>query len=253
MPVTGNNTSIYNLSIRITADGFSFFVTETISGDLIHREDFTIHEDEPLSRTLAKMLVRPTIQRLQYNKVRLVIDTDSTCIPLDEFKRDDLNTFYQLVFDNADLEANKVCYTVLPNLDVVELFTVPNDICDAISEIYPDVILTNSYATVMERTAAFCQRRNPANRPLFVYAQNKQLFVYCIYQNELLFANSFMVENGQTALYFLLSVWKELGLDVRENTCFIAGDPEPAKKLAEEARDYLLHVEHTNEVDLEHL
>lgn len=253
MPVTGNNTSIYNLSIRITADGFSFFVTEAFSGDLMHREDFQMQEGETLSQTLAKMLIRPTIQRQSYNKVRVVIDSDSTCIPLDEFRREDLQSYYKLVFDNVDIEANNICYTVLPQIEVVETFAMPKDICAAIAEIYPDAIYVNSYAMVMERTIKFCKFRNPASCPLFVYIQNRQMFIYSIFQDRLLFANSFNLEHEQNALYFLLSVWKELAYDVYENICFIGGETGPSRQLAEEAKAYLQHVELMDTIDLVHL
>lgn len=253
MPVTGNNHINYNLSIRITADGFSFFVTEVVSGDLMHREDFPKREEETLASTLSRMLLRPSIQRNVYNKVRVVIDSDSTCIPLDEFRREGLKDYYKLVFDNVDLEANNVCYTLLPQIDVVEAFSVPKDVCETVSAVYPDVVYTNSYATVMGRTAQFCKSRNLSSCPLFAYVQRAQLFLFSIFQDKLVFANSFTIEHEQNALYFLLSVWKELELDVHENPCFISGDPEPSKQLAEQARSYLLNVEQMDTIDLVHL
>lgn len=253
MPVTGSNHINYNLSIRITADGFSFFVTEALSGDLMHREDFPIRTEEPLSTMLAKALIRPSIQRTTYSKVRVVIDSDSTCIPLDEFRREDLPSHYKLVFDNVDIEKQNICYTLLPQIEVVEAFSVPKEVCNTISEIYPEATYTNSYATVMGRTAQFCKHRNPSMRPLFAYVQRNQLFIYSIFQEKLLYANNFVIEHDQNALYYLLSVWKELELDECSNTCFIGGDPEPAKQLAEEARQYLLHVDQMDTVDLAHL
>lgn len=253
MPVTGNNQLQYNLSIRITADGFSFFVTEAFSGDLMHREDFAKREDETMSRTLSKMMVRPSITRHTYNNVRVVIDSDSTCIPIDEFSRENLQQYYKLIFDNVDIEANKVCYTVIPQIEVVEAFTVPKDICDTVLEFYPEATFTNSYAMVLTRTTQFCNNRAPSTRPLFAYVQNRQLFLFSIFQDKLLFANSFMVDQEQNALFYLLSVWKELGLDVYNNICFIGGDPEPTKKLTEEAKAYLQHVEMMETIDLAHL
>lgn len=254
MQVTGNNQIHYNLSIRVTAtDGFSFFVTEAMSGDLMHREDFAKREDELLHRTLAKAMVRPTIQRHDYDSIKVVIDSDSTCIPLEDFNRESLDELYEAVFHDVDLLDNEVCYTILPQLEVVEAFTVPRLIRETVSELYPEAVFTNSYAVVMERVANYCKQRPLATRPLFVYAQSNQLFVFCVFQDRLLFANSFSIDKDQNALYFLLSVWKELGLDVRENTCFISGDPEPVKQLATEARNYLLHVEELEAVDLVHL
>lgn len=253
MPVTGNNQISYSLSIRITADGFSFFVTEAYSGDLLHREDYPAKGADLLLQTLTKAIIRPTITRQEFNQVRVVIDSDSTCIPMDEFRQEDLDALYKQVFSQSDVAQNKVCHTVIEQLGVVEAFTVPQKVYDLVMEHFPTAIITNSYATVMQRVASFCQRRNPASQPLFAYVQNDQLFIFSIFADALLFANSFTIEKEQNALFFLLSVWKELGLDVRENYCFIGGDPTPTQRLIEEARNYLLHVEQMNSVDLEHL
>lgn len=253
MPATGSNQIHYNLSIRVTAGGFSFFVTEAMSGDLMHREDFSKPEGESVGATLSQMLQRPTLQRHAYDTVRVVIDSDSTCIPLEEFHRDEITNLYKFVFSDADLDSNLVSYTLLPQIDVVEAYTVPRDVYDAVRAVYPEAAFTNSYATVLERVAQFCKRRNPIKRPLFAYVQQDQLFVFSIFQDQLLYANGFTLENNQNGLYFLLSVWKELGLDVRENTCFIAGEPTQANALISVARGYLLQVESMDSVDLAHL
>ena len=256
MQVTGNNNQIhYNLSIRITADGFSFFGTEATLGDLMHREDFQCQDSEQLPRQISKMILRPTIQRHEYDNVRVVIDSNTTCIPLEEFRKEDLQKFFTIVFPNLDTQRELVCYTILRNLNTVQIYTVPRSIRIAISETYPDATYTNSHAVVLERVDDFSRRHEQPVKPLFAYAQRDQLFLFSIHQNTLLFANSFPIEDGEgkNALYYILSVWKSMGLNERENRCYISGDPEPAEKLAEEARKYLLYVEKIDSVDLAHL
>lgn len=253
MQVTGSNQIQYSLSIRITADGFSFFVTEAYSGDLLHREDYQARGEEELFQTMTKAITRPTLTRQAFKNVRIVIDSDSTCIPAEQFRSDDLEALYQQVFSTTDIERQHVCHTLIEQLNVVEAFTIPKDVEALLQEHFPGAIVTNSYAMVMQRVADFCQRRNPSGQPIFAYVQSDQLFIFSIRDNQLLFANSFMVDKEQNALYFLLSVWKELNLDVRNDYCFIGGDPQPTQRLIEEARNYLLHVEQMNGVDLEHL
>lgn len=252
MPVTGNNLINHSLSIRITAGGFSFFVTESISGDSVHREDYTKRDDETLSHALGKMLVSSTIQRFVFNKVQVVVDTDITCIPLEEFNADDVDSLYQLVFDKTVAEANKVCCTQLPSIGVVGLFSVPNEVCETVWEVFPEATFTNTCSVVLERSLAFSQMHPETSSPLFVFLQSNKMFVYSIFENQLLFFNTFTLENEQNALYFMLSVWKELKFDPRGNACHIAGDDlMRIAELADSAHEYLLHVDVTNEIGIE--
>lgn len=253
MPVTGNNHIHYNLSIRITADGFSFFVTEALSGDLMHREDYSAKDNATLCLLLKQACVRPSITRHTYDVVRVVIDSDSTCLPLEEFHEEYLASLYQQVFIKADLFYNKVCYTLLPELGVVEAFTIPKELHDTLREYFPEAQFSNSYAIVLQRVSQYCQQHELSERPLFAYVQASQLFLFSIHRGQLLFANSFTVEKEQNALFFLLSVWKEMGLDVHQNPCFISGDPLPAQHLVEEAKNYLQHVQELSSIDLAHL
>ncbi len=219
----------------------------------MHREDYEAKGAEELQQLLAQRIASPSITRHEYNNVRVVIDSDSTCLPAEEFQPENLERIYKEVFSTNDLEQEKVCYTMLPELGVVEAFTIPQSVYSTILGYYPSATIANSYAMVMQRVAAFSQRRKPAAQPLYVYIQGRQLFVFSIYEDKLLFANSFEADQEQNSLFFVLSVWKELQLDVRENYCFIGGDNALVQSLMEEVRDYLLHVEQMNSIDLIHL
>lgn len=250
MQVTGNNQTHYNLSIRITADGFSFYVTETYSGDLLQHEDFEVRDDEQLAQTLTKAITRPSISCQEYNNVRVVIDSDSTCIPIDEFRNKDLEKYYKMVFSQANLERNKVCYTLFQQFDIVEAFTIPHNVYSVIREHFPGVIFTSSHTMVLQRVISHYQRRKTDAQTLFAYVQSGIMFVFSLQANKLLFANQFTInDKEQNALFFLLAVWKELKLDEQKDYCYIGGAPLSAQRLTEGVRKYLANIEQMGTVD----
>lgn len=252
MPATGNNVITYNMSIRIVADGFSFIVTEIPSGDIVFRDVFA-KGNEPVSHTLASKLYLPEITRYHYDSVRVIIDSDSTCVPYSEFRPEDLQQHYRLVYGNVDFKTRKVCYSMLLQLQVVEVFTVPKDICDTISKAYPEATYTNSCSMLLNHAATFCRSQKTTGHSLFAYLADRQMFLISITQGKLLFSNHFMIEQEQNALFFLLSVWKELKMDAYKDTCYIGGDSPLARQTAEEARAYLQNVEWMGTIDLTHL
>ena len=244
MPVTGSNQIQYNLSIRISADGFSFFVTEASSGDLLHREDYQAQGTESVGQAFRQAIARPTITHQDFSEVRVVVDSDATSVPLAVFRDDTVDSAYQQVFSRADLLHNSVETTEITPLEVVELYTIPAEVCRLTLEFFPQATFCNVYAAVMQYVANFSQQRMLTEQPLFAYVYEDQLFVYSIHAGKLMFANKFPLENGQNALFFLLSVWKELGLDVHESFCFVGGgDETTVSRLAGEVRKYILHVE----------
>ena len=243
MPVTGNNKTLHSLSIRITADGFSFFVTKATPGDVIHRENHHVDKGNTLSQTLAKAAINPTIADYEYDAVRVVVDSHATCIPVAEFRSEDVRNLFQQVFSTLDLQDNLVLHTTLDALGVVVAFTIPKAVEATLRDRFPGAVLTCSLANNLQRVCEYHHRLQLDRQPLFAYLQDKYLHVFSLLKDQLFFANRFEVGEGQNSLYFLLSVWKELKLDAHQNPCFIGGDSIYVQPLIQEVRRYVRHVE----------
>lgn len=239
------------MSIRIVADGFSFVITDAHSGDVCCRECYA-RENEPLSRTLVRKAVQSEACQYRLERVSVVIDSNSVCVPSEEFRPEDLQRHYALVYGDVDFKQHMLCYCVLPDLQVVEVFTVPADICAVVSKLWPDATYTNSCSVVLNHTASFCRQHSPEGNVLFAYLEGRQFFVHSISQGQLRYTNHFHVDEKQNALFFLLSVWKELSLDVFHDTCYLGGSSF-AQQLADEARAYLRNVKWMGHVDLAYL
>lgn len=243
MQVTGSKHTYYNLSIRIKADGFSFFVTEGISGDNLLCNDFTVAEGESLADLLSEKLLSDDIRRFGFSRVRVISYTDATCIPQQEFMAEDLTQLYHVVFPSFDEQQYDVVYTHLPQLDIVEAFLVRKDIQKAVMAIYPDATFTNASTVVLGRIATFYKRQQLPDNALFAYATPLQLFLYSIREDKLQFSNSFPLDQPQDSLYYLLSVWKMLQLNVRKHHCYVAGEEGSVEFLAEALKPYLQYVD----------
>ena len=239
------------MSIRITADGFSFVVTEASSGDAVCRESYPTGQGA-VGRTLMKRMTQSEACRYSFQRVCVVVDSEAACVPLADFRPEDLRTHYALVYGEVDFNQHRLCYSVLPELQVVEVFTVPRDVCGAVSGIWPEATYTNASSMVLNHAAAFCRQRGDEGSCLFAYLEDRQFFLLSMTQGQLRYSNHFVVEEKQNALFFLLSVWKELSLDVFRDVCYLGGSPL-AQQVAEEARTYLQQVEWTGRLDLTYL
>lgn len=243
MPVTGSKSISYNLSIRVKADGFSFLVTEGHSGDNLLCEDFYPSQGQELHQLLAEKLRMPVLGQYSFSRVRVITYTNATSIPQQEFVLQDLSALYSTVFPKIDEEQDEVCYTHLPQLDIVQAFTLSRAVRSVVEELYPDATFTNASAMVLGRLATFCKRQQLPDNALFVYTTPRQLFLFSISADKLKFANTFPLDHPKDSLFYVLSVWKTLELRPRVHHCYIAGESDSVAYLTEEARKYLQYVE----------
>lgn len=243
MQVTGSKSTYSNLSIRVTADGFSFLVTEGHSGDILHCQDYTSSEPSQLYTLLAERLSSDELKQYRISRVRVVTSSDATCIPQQEFVAGQLNTVYSTVFPPIDEALYEVSYTHLPQLDIVVAFTIPCALRQTVQSAYPDATFTNAFAVVLGRIATCCKRQNLPDDSLFGYVTPLQLFLYSIKGDELQFANSFPLSQPKDSLFYLLSVWKVLGFNARHQHCYLAGEEGSVEFLSQALAAYLQHVE----------
>ena len=92
----------------------------------------------------------------------------------------------------------------------------------------------------MNRMYAFEKRHNDELRRLYAHFNGRQLFVFSYDKGQLAFANSFETNDLNNQVYFLLYVWKQLGMRQRKDVCIIIGDDQD---LREELRKYILNIQ----------
>lgn len=244
MPVTGNNTSLYILSIRIFADGFSFLVTQAGSGDLMHREDIRGVEGDKASTALYEMLNSQQIKRYIYNNVRAIVESPSTTVPSEVLEGEEAKVLYQTVYPKADLLNNNLLSEQRAELGVTELFTLSKSLNKILLDAYPDIHITCQQAILFDQVLQLSRlQQRPEKDLFFAHIQNEGLHIIALHNGKLSFANTFPADNIMNTLFFMLSVWKELQLDAKQNVCHISGEKKLASQLSEQTAQYIVHVE----------
>lgn len=243
MQVTGSKSTYSNLSIRVIADGFSFLVTEGHSGDILLCQDYTSSDPSQLYAMLSERLRSEVLSAFRFSRVRVITNSDATCIPQQEFAAEHLSDIYSTVFPPMDEERYEVCYTHLPQLDIVVAFSVERMLRETVQAAFPDATFTNAFAVVLGRIATYCKRQHLPEDSLFAYVTPLQLFLYSIKGDKLQFANSFPLSQPKDSLFYLLSVWKVLGFNARSQHCYLAGEEGSVEYLSQALAAYLQHVD----------
>ena len=84
------------------------------------------------------------------------------------------------------------------------------------------------------------------HQKLYAYFHNRQMEVFSFGKNRFKFCNTYTVNNSNNALYFLLSVWKQLGLEAEHDELHMVGTLPDEEALMNETRQYVKRVFYIN-------
>ena len=150
MQETGNNQSqTYNLSIRLHADGFSFYSYNPATTEPVAIEDYIYHEEESVAETLKKAIGQSAIVQKRNNSVVYGLVTGlSMQVPLECFRKEEAHALYRLTY--AQEKTGKTYYNILPHLEIAQIFTVDLEVERILSQYFPSIRFYHSHTMRLE-------------------------------------------------------------------------------------------------------
>ena len=217
MQVTGSNLhNTYRLSIRLFSDGFSLSILYTSDNSLVQKEDITADGSAPLYQLLEKALRQPRLTEYTFQSVELMVLSPSTCVPLEYFRREEVFPLYNITFPSLKVSKDEVHYQILPSLEVVELFSLNQQIRQTVQGIYPDAEIVSLEGRAIETIANADRKLQDHDKHFYAMIAPKNMLVCCFKEQHLHFATTYNVDNDADRLYYIMGVWKNLQMD--ENT-----------------------------------
>lgn len=214
MQVTGSNLhNTYRLSIRLFSDGFSLSILYISDNSLVQKEDVTADGRTPLYQLLEKALRRPRLMEYTFQEVELLVLSPSTCVPLDYFRREEVFPLYNLTFPSLKVSKAEVHYQILPSLEVVELFSVNEQILQTVQSVYPDVEIVSLEGRAIETIATANRKLQDAAIHFYAMVAPKNMLVCCFKEQRLHFATTYTVDNDADRLYYIMGAWKSLQMN----------------------------------------
>ena len=87
------------------------------------------------------------------------------------------------------------------------------------------------------------QSRARLPRQLYVVLHRRRMDVACYAQGNLLFVNSFEYEHTDDILYYILYVWKQVGMDQQKDQLRLFGDVPLRNDITNTLRNYLQYID----------
>ena len=220
MQPMGNNILQARLTIRVSNKTLSFSVVDRDAEHQVIYEPYTVKSGVSMAANLRQAFKESDLLQRGYQKVRVYIDTPILLVPVEEFHEEDLGTLYQHAFTGHSGDA--ILFRVQPALNVVAVFPINKDLKMVVEDNFQDVRFT----PIMQPMWHYLHQRSftGIHRKLYGYFHDKKLDIFGFEKNRFKFFNSFNAEHAKDALYFILYVWKQLGLDQVQDEFYAMGD-----------------------------
>lgn len=225
------------LIIRLSPASLSF---STTSGGEVAFERYALKNSISLAANLREALRSVPMLQEEYSRVVVMVDSPVLLIPTDVYHQEEQEMLYRYSF--TEQEQQLVLHYILPELNTVAIFSLHKDLRTVLSDRFGDSLRVQPLmATVWSHL--YQKNFTGPRQKLFSYFHDKKLEVFAYGQNRFKFCNAFAASNDiNDALYYLLSVWKQLGMEPVEGELHLYGDIPNRDALTNEARRYVKRV-----------
>ena len=131
--------------------------------------------------------------------------------------------------------------TEIPEFDVHAIFPVNSDLQMVVGDHF-SIMSTQNVMVDVWRHLYKNYYSNSGQRKLFAYFHDKQMDICAFEQNRIRFANAFDINDRHDALYYLLFVWKQLGMNQNEDMLYFAGETQHMEWLKEKTAAYVSNI-----------
>lgn len=236
--LTTDNSGKYIVSIRLRSDGLSFSGHIPSVGESFFYRETEFDRSVSYISSLKELFFSYEFLTWSYKKVHVIdVSPDYTLVPkalFDEREKDKLLHFNlsqtgvrslsnslqtaeaELVFGMQE-EVYEFCSRTLVRSDFIHHLTPQLWLWKKQSELLPE-------------------------RQMFVVLHSRMMDIVCYDRGKLLFANTFSSDQADDAVYYLLYVWQQVGLDQRKDALYIFGNSLRKNKITGTVRTYVHHV-----------
>ena len=210
----------YTLSIRLSADGFSFSIYHPHNKDEFFFADYPVNASFSMTANLKKMIQATEEMKHPYGQTNILIDTQRcTPVPFDLFEDEQTEALFYHNFPKRDNEV--VLCNILGKSNIALLFGMDKHAHQLLGEQFPRARIFANISPLIEDFIQ--QSRESGNRRLYAHLQPDKMNVFAFEKGKLLLTNTFNCTQATDQIYYLLYVWQQLGFNQEKDQLHLVG------------------------------
>ena len=229
----------YELSIRLSADGFSFSICHLQDKSDFHLTHYPVNASYSMTANIKKMVQSTEALSYPYHQVNILIDTNRfTPVPFDLFEDEQAEDLFYHNFQRKDNET--ILCNILGKSNIALLFGMDRHAHQLLGEYFPGARI---FACISPLTEHFTRKdKENNNRKLYVHFSPSRMDVFGFDKGKLLLINTFDGKQTSNSIYYLLYVWQQLGFNQEKDELWLTGKIETREELLTELSRFLRKV-----------
>lgn len=240
MATNEQTNTLRRLVIRVGKGSLMFTTTDDQSQVVF--EQYHINSSITMAANLREALLSSDILKAPYQRTLVMVDSPVLMVPTDLFHEKEKTELYFHAFTKRTQQV--VMHTVLPDLNSVALFSIDKDLLAVINDRMPQPSIVAAMISVWHHLHQ--RSYTGTHQKLYGYFHDRQMEVFSFNKNRFKFCNTYTVNNSNNALYYLLSVWKQFGMEPEHDELHLVGDLPDEEALLNEARQFIKRVFYIN-------
>ena len=233
-----NKSEQYILSIRLSADGFSFSIHHPQNEDVSYTS-YAVNSSYSMTANVKKMFATTEELGRSYETVNVLIDTPRfTLVPFDLFEDEQTEEFFHLNFPKKENET--ILCNILGKNNVALLFGVDKHTHQLLAEQFPQARIFASISPLLEHFHTRSRENDTKN--LYVHFHASQMDVFAFDKGKLLLTNTFQCKQIPDKVYYMLYIWQQLGFSQEKDQLWLAGNIEAEEELMTELNKFIRNV-----------
>jgi hypothetical protein len=237
-----NSTENYELSLQTGPDGFAFSLLDAIRNKFVLVRSFEPDDNKYFNAEQVNEIIgRDDFLTRRYKKVNLLMPSPKfTIIPAQLFdpgKKDEYFTFNHLMNEGNIIISNK-----LNDPESFLVFAVRKEFYDLMESFHPGLLPLHHLKPLLNHISH--NRKGVTGNYIHLHVE-KDFFNLIIFDhNQMKFCNSFKYRNITDILYFVMNVFRNLGIK-QEETIYLSGLTEKYDDLSSNLSLYIRNVKFT--------
>lgn len=235
--LTIESSGKYIVSIRLRPDGLSF------SGYIPSGHGSFFYTEAPLDRgssyvpSLKEFFFSNDFLTWKYKEVRIVVPSQYTLVPKSIFREKQKEAILRFNFTAPE---DRCLHNTLGNEEAELVFGIDNETYEFFSRSFINPLFIHS----LTPTLHYWKKQSYGHpfAQMYVSIHDKTVDIACYKQSDLLFVNSFRIEQADDVLYYILYVWRQLKLDQQQDRLSIYGEPSLRNNIMQSLFQYIKEV-----------
>jgi len=239
------NTSLYNLSVLIGADRFSYAITSN-DNQLLALKSFTFETDKnqgSFQKEIQDIFIEDTTLSRPYNKIRVGLSNQvTTLVPDQLFDADKTNVYLEAQTDQ--LIRKTIQTNPIASLGAKNIYAYDKEALMLVKGYLPNAQFFHASSALIE--GALRSGPNEGSSKIYLNIHSNIVQIVLMNGSKLIFSNNFSFLSEKDLLYYVMLVFDQFKLSPKEVTISLSGHVIKDSEIYKSLYKYIQTLEFNN-------